>query len=94
MKYIISVSKTYKHRGNHRHRKTTKKYWHVYYYEFDDFEENWCLKSKQINLFLVPFYKAKKVYKRVFYCFECDTKFSALVKKNQKEIDCPNCSIN
>jgi len=94
MKYIVSVSKTYKHRGNRIHRASTKKYWHVYYYEYDDFEEKLNLKSKQINPILVPYYKVKKVYKRVFYCFECDTKFWTLVKKNQKEIDCPYCSVN
>jgi len=33
MKYIVSVSKTYIHRGNHRHRDSTKKHWHIYYYD-------------------------------------------------------------
>lgn len=31
MKYVISVSKMYKHRGNFRHGRNTKKHWYVYY---------------------------------------------------------------
>jgi len=91
MKYIISVSKSYKHRGNHRHKATTKKFWHIHYYEYDDIEEEWYFKSQQISSLLVLYYKLKKVYKRIFYCTDCDTKFWALVKKKQKEIECPFC---
>ena len=93
MENVISVSKAYKHRGNHRHKASTKKFWHVYYYEYDEIDEEWHLWTKQINAFLVPFYKSKQVYKRTFYCPDCDTKFWALVKKNQKEIECPFCEI-
>ena len=91
MKYIVSVSKAYKHRGNYRHKASTKKFWHVYYYEFDDFEEKWYYKSKQINCIQALYYKSKRVYKRTFYCSDCNTKFWALVNKHQKEIECPYC---
>ena len=41
MKYVISVSKTYKHRGKDiTHLPKTKKYWHIYYYEYDEVDEN------------------------------------------------------
>jgi len=93
MRYVISVSKAYKHRGKHRHKASTKKFWHVYYYEYDEFEEEWYLRSKLISAFMVPYYKAKQVYKRTFYCFDCDTKFWAFVKKRQKEVECPYCEI-
>ena len=91
MKYVISVAKAYKHRGRHRHKSSTKKFWHVYYYEYDEIEEEYYLKTKQISSFLVPYYKAKKVYKRIFYCPDCDTKFWTFVKKRQKEAECPYC---
>lgn len=91
MKYIVSVSKTYKHRGNHQHKASTKKFWYVYYYEYDEIEEEWYLRTKQISAFLIPYYKAKQVYKRIFYCADCDTKFWAFVKKRQKEVECPYC---
>jgi len=35
MKYVVSVAKTYKHRGKHRHNQA-KKHWFVYYYDHDD----------------------------------------------------------
>jgi len=41
MRYVISVSKMYKHRGFHIHRQSTKKHWHIIGYEYDDFEEKW-----------------------------------------------------
>jgi len=91
MKYVVSVSKAYKHRGKHRHKASTKKFWYVYYYEHDEIKEKWYLRTKLINIFLVPYYKAKKVYKRTFYCPNCDTMFLVLVKKRQTKIECPFC---
>jgi len=35
MEYIVSVAKTYKHRGNHQHNQA-KKHWFVYYYDNKD----------------------------------------------------------
>jgi len=91
MKVIVSVAKAYKHRGNHNHKATTKKFWHVYYYEWDDFEEKWEFKSEQCNPIQALYYKTKIQYKKRFYCFECETLFNAYVKKRQKEADCPFC---
>ncbi len=91
MKHIVSVSKAYKHRGNFRHKASTKKFWYVYYYEYDDFDEKLYYKSEQINFIQALYYKSKRVYKRTFYCSDCDTKFWSLVKKRQKEIECPFC---
>jgi len=92
MKYVVSVSKAYKHRGRHSHKASTRKFWHVYYYEYDEIDEDWHLRTKQISAFLVPYYKAQQVYKRTFYCSYCETKFWALVKKSQKEVECPFCT--
>jgi len=49
MKYVVSVSKAYKHRGKHRHKASTKKFWYVYYYEYDELEDEWYLRTKQIQ---------------------------------------------
>lgn len=93
MKLIISVAKTYKHRGNHVHKPSTKKYWHVYWLEHDEIEDEWKMYSKQISPLLVPYYKSKLVYKRIFYCSDCDSKFPTYVKKRQKEVECPYCFV-
>ncbi len=90
MKYVVSVSKTYKHRGLHRHRKSTKKYWYIYYYDLNENDEL-TLHTKQVNSFQAFYYKLNKYYKRKFYCFECENFFVSLVKKSQKSVDCPNC---
>jgi hypothetical protein len=91
MKYIISVAKAYKHRGNHKHKASTKKFWFVYWLEYDEIEEDYNMYSKQISSLLVPYYKRQQVYKRTFYCPDCDTKFQAYVNKRQKEVECPYC---
>jgi len=46
MKYTISVSKTYKHRGSFRHKLSTKKHWFHYFYENDEIDEELKLKEK------------------------------------------------
>jgi len=91
MKVIVSVAKAYKHRGNHNHKATTKKVWHIYYLEYDDFEEKCEFKSEQCNALQAMYYKAQIQYKKRFYCSDCDTIFDAYVKKRQKEVDCPFC---
>ena len=44
MKYVVSVSKTFIHRGNHKHKRA-KKHWFVYYYDeagsFHSEKVNW-----------------------------------------------------
>jgi len=89
--WVISVSKTYKHRGRFiKHRPNTKKHWQIMYYEYD-FDGDLALYSKFVNRFEAFYYKLNKYYKRKFYCFECEAVFEILVKKRQKTIDCPYC---
>ena len=92
MKYVISVSKTYKHRGLHRHRASTKKYWHIYYYDYNENNE-FVIHSKQVNSLQAFYYKLNKYYKRKFYCFECENVFVSLVKKRDKTAECPYCEL-
>ena len=92
MKYIISVSKTYKHRGRFiTHKPKTKKHWQIMYYNIDEDTEELVLQSKFVNTLQAFYYKFKKYYKRKFYCSECENIFSLLVKKRQKNIECPYC---
>ncbi len=91
--WVISVSKTYKHRGkNITHKPKTKKHWQIMYYDYNE-DENLQLYSKYVNRFQAFYYKLNKYYKRKFYCFECETIFEALVKKSQKTAECPNCKL-
>ena len=94
MKYIISVSKTYKHRGrNVIHKPTTKKHWQIMYFSYDEYTEELKLYSKFVNPLQAWYYKFQKYYKRTFYCFECKNSFEALVKKRQKSTECPICEL-
>ena len=87
MKYVISVSKAYKHRGKHQHR-TAKKHWFVYFYEFD---EKWRMKSKQVNWLQAVYYMTKKHHRIKLYCSDCGSEFLALVKSKKEKLECPNC---
>ena len=84
--YVVSVSKTYLHRGNHRHRRNTKKYWHLYYYD-----EDFRMHVKRINWLQALYYKTKKVHRFRRFCTNCDTMWDFFVK-SKKKIKCPNCS--
>lgn len=87
MKYIVSVSKTYIHRGNHRHKSDTKKRWFIYYYEDDVF------KTKQVSFLQAMYYKTKK-HKRIKYvCIECGNMFLGFVKSAKDELECPYCEL-
>ena len=86
MKYVISVSKTYKHRGNHRH-KSAKKHWFVYW-----IDEEIKLHCDPVNWLQALYYKTQKVHRKKFYCEECGRILYALVKsKNTEYIECPYC---
>ena len=85
MKYVISVSKTYIHRGKHLHKRA-KKHWHVYYYD-----ENWKLHCEPVNWLQAMYYKTKKLRRIKYYCLECGSKFVGLVKKETDSIECPYC---
>ena len=94
MKYVISVSKTHKHRGKDIiHRAKTKKHWQIMYYDIDEDTEELVLQSKFVNTLQAWYYKFKKYYKRKFVCEECEYVFETLVKKRQHsiDVDCPNC---
>lgn len=94
MKYVISVSKTHKHRGkNIIHKPKTKKHWQIMYYDIDEDTIELVLKSKFVNSLQATYYKFKKFYKRKFYCEECENVFVMFVKKRQKNIECPNCEL-
>jgi len=86
MKYIVSVSKTYIHRGNHKHKSNTKKRWHIYYYD-----EDWNFKTKRVNTFQALYYKTQKRKRIKYFCTECCNFFMALVKSSKDEVDCPVC---
>jgi hypothetical protein len=92
--YVISVSKTYKHRGRFIvHKPKTKKHWQIMYYGIDEDTEELKLYSKYVNSLQAFYYKFKKYYKRKFVCVECGYVFEMLVKKRQYsiDVDCPNC---
>lgn len=86
MKYVVSVSKTYIHRGKYRHRKSTKKHWYIYYYD-----EEGNFKTKRVNWFEAMYYKTQKRKRLKLICTECGNLFLGLVKSSNEEIDCPNC---
>jgi len=85
MKYVISVSKTYKHRGKHRHNRA-KKHWFVYY-----FDEYWRLHTERINALQALFYKARKLHRIRRVCDYCGTLGIFLVKSKKAKVECPNC---
>ena len=93
MKYVISVSKTHKHRGrNIIHKPKTKKHWQIMYYDYNEYTEELKLYSKYVNSLQAFYYKFHKYYKRKFYCTDCENVFEALVKKRQHEVaECPFC---
>jgi len=86
MIHVISVAKSYSHRGNHKHRSTTKKYWYLYYVA-----EEGNFKSKRINSIEVLYYKTQKRKRIKYICTECGNFFMGLVKSSKEQIDCPVC---
>jgi len=54
---IISVSKSYVHRGRRlRHRQSTRKKWQVYYYEFDATDGKYRMKTRRVNWLQAMYY--------------------------------------
>ncbi len=86
MKYVVSVSKTYKHRGLHRHRKSTKKFWYIYYYD-----EDFVFHSEQVSYVKAMYYKTQKWKKIQYVCTECANLFVSFVKSSKENIECPYC---
>jgi len=96
MKYVISVSKTYKHRGKYiTHKEKTKKHWHIYYYEYDEVDETTKMYCKQVSFLSAMYYKTQKVKKIDLICPDCKTTYTHFIKKRDvKHIlneSCPDC---
>jgi len=85
-KYVISVSKTFKHRGLRRHRPNTKKFWHIY-----GFYEDWTFFCVQVSSIKAMHYKQHLWHKLKFICPDCLTIFYGLVKKASDTVNCPRC---
>jgi len=84
---VISVSKSYIHRGNHRHKQNTRKHWHLYYIDDDK-----KFKSKRISSIEAMYYKARKIHRYRYVCINCGSKFVAYVKSHDEIMECPYCS--
>jgi len=95
MKYIISVSKMYKHRGLHKHRKSTKKCWHIIYYEYDKVDERMKMYCKQVSWFTAMYCKFHKWKKINLTCPDCNTTYTHFIKKRTDKAilneECPDC---
>jgi len=93
MKYTISVSKTYKHRGSFRHKSSTKKHWFHYFYEVDDIDEELKLFCEQVGWLKAMYYKGRKYKRRHVTCPNCKTTSFCLVRKEKDllKLECPNC---
>lgn len=87
MKYVVSVSKTYIHRGNHRHKSKTKKRWHIYYYD-----EEGNFRTKKVNFLQALYYKTKKRHRIRGTCSKCNSVWVFFVKSRREKLKCPNCS--
>ena len=86
MKWIVSVSKTYVHRGNHKHKSTTKKKWHIYYYD-----EEGNFKTQRVGTIQAMYYRTQKRKRIKYVCTECLEQFVGLVKSTKEKIECPYC---
>ncbi len=86
MKYIVSVSKTYIHRGNHRHKRKTKRRWHIYYY---DEQGKFC--TERVNWLESLYYKTQKCSRYKMVCPDCGSVFIAIVSGFRNKVECPNC---
>ena len=93
MKYTISVSKTYKHRGSFRHKLSTKKHWFHYFYEYDDIDQELKLYCEQVSWIMAMYYKCNKHKRRHVTCPNCKTT-SLVIFRKEKELlkeECSNC---
>ena len=96
MKYVISVSKTYKHRGKYiNHLPKTKKHWHIYYWEFDEVDEQWKMYCKQVSWLSAMYNKCHKWKKIILHCPNCEVDNLHFIKKRtEKQIlneECGSC---
>src|SRR5437867_13304301 len=69
-KIVISVSKSYIHRGKRfRHLQATKKNWHVYYYEMDR-NDKYRTKTRRVNWHQAMYIKKQSKHRFNYYCTE------------------------
>lgn len=86
MKLIVSVAKAYKHRGQHRHKKSTKKPWFIYFYD-----EDGKFHSEQVSFTQAMYYKTQKLRRLKYSCAVCGNLF-VLLAKSRQELVCPICN--
>jgi hypothetical protein len=92
-KITVGVYKAYKNSGSFRFpRVKTKKHWKHYFIAIDeDDEDDYYFGSEWISALKAVVLKRKQLYKKTFYCTDCESVFTQYVKKNQNECDeCPN----
>ncbi len=86
MKAIVSVSKTYIHRGNHIHKSKTKKRWHIYYYD-----EEGRFRTEKVNFLQALYYKTQKRHRLRRICLNCGETWLFYVRSRREKLKCPNC---
>lgn len=84
---VLSVAKSYSNRGNHVHRRGTKKRWYLYY-----IDEDGTFKTRRINALEALYYKSKRVHRYLLNCPECGGLVRAFVRSLEDEVQCPYCS--
>ena len=86
MKCIVSVSKTYIHRGNHRHKSKTKKRWFIYYYD-----EQGNFMTKKVNFLQALYYMTQKHHRIRGICENCGRMWLNIVKSKREKLGCSIC---
>ena len=92
-KVTVGVYKAYKNSGSFRFpRANTKKHWKHYFIEIDEDDENdYSFGSEWVSALKAVVLKRKQLYKKTFYCTECESVYTDYVKKNANESAyCPN----
>lgn len=88
--HVLSVSKSYKHRGgNHVHRSGTKKQWMIYYVT-----DEGQFASKRISPLMVAYYKSKRERYTNMVCNRCNGAFTVFYRnpKELEAVECPACA--
>lgn len=86
MKYIVSVSKTHIHRGNHQHRDNTKKHWHIYYYD-----EEGIFRTERVSFLQALYYKTQKRHRIRGICQNCGRIWLYFLKSKREKMTCSYC---
>jgi len=89
MKCIVSVGKTYVHRGNHRHKSKTKKRWFIYYYD-----EDLNFRTEKVNFLQALYYMTQKRHRIRGICQNCGRIWIYFLKSKREKLKCPNCVRN